>query len=113
MQHATHARKLACAPYSKFRMGTSVITDQGEIVRGTLVENVSLGLAMRAERSALFASVANAEGTPAVLAIASPKTSGTLTWHKRCLPAGCFGTGRQQLASRRIGWKNNRNQTAG
>ncbi|MFT7219146.1 MAG: cytidine deaminase [Candidatus Azotimanducaceae bacterium] len=80
IQHATEARKLAYAPYSKFRMGASVITDQGEIIRGTLVENVSLGLAMCAERSALFASVANAEGTPAVLALASPKTSGGLTW---------------------------------
>lgn len=80
IQHAMDARKQAYAPYSKFRMGASVITDQGEIVRGTLVENVSLGLAMCAERSALFASVANAEGTPSVLALASPKTSGTLTW---------------------------------
>ena len=46
----------AYAPYSKFEMGAAVGADDGAVVGGALVENVSLGLAMCAERVALFTS---------------------------------------------------------
>ena len=55
---ALEARKRAYAPYSGFRMGAAVGTEQGALIPGSLVENVSLGLAMCAERSALFSTVA-------------------------------------------------------
>ncbi len=80
LHDATEARKRAYAPYSRFKMGAAVVTDKNEVIKGTLVENVSLGLAMCAERVALLASVANAEGKPEVLALVSPRTSGDLTW---------------------------------
>jgi cytidine deaminase len=76
---ASDARELAYAPYSGFKMGAAVLTTDDRIVPGSLVENVSLGLAMCAERVALFATVA--EGArPKVLALVSPRTDGAVTY---------------------------------
>ena len=54
---AADARSHAYAPYSNFTMGAAAVSADGEVVDGVLVENVSLGLAMCAERVALFAAV--------------------------------------------------------
>ena len=77
---AGKARELAYAPYSGFKMGAAVVTANNHVVRGTLVENVSLGLSMCAERAALFAAVANESGKPEILALVSKRTAGELTW---------------------------------
>lgn len=69
----------AYAPYSKFRTAAAVVTDAGDVVTGVLVENVSLGLAMCAERVAMFSVVA-AGTRPTRLALAAPATDGRLTW---------------------------------
>jgi cytidine deaminase len=76
---ALEARGRAYAPYSGFRMGAAVLTAGGTIVTGAIVENVSLGLAMCAERVALFATVASGE-RPTTVVVASPRTSGALTF---------------------------------
>jgi cytidine deaminase len=60
-------------------MGAAVRADDGTIVPGALVENVSLGLAMCAERTALFGAVARGVG-PIALALVSKRTSGELTF---------------------------------
>lgn len=80
LKEATAARERAYAPYSGFRMGAAVVTDRGAVVPGSLVENVSLGLAMCAERVALFSSVAAEAGRPELLAVVSPRTRGRLTF---------------------------------
>ena len=80
LSDAKEARKAAYAPYSKFRMGAAVVTSDNSVIRGALVENVSLGLAMCAERVALFSTVANCAGTPEILALVSRPTDGKLTW---------------------------------
>ena len=77
---ARAARELSYAPYSNFKMGAAVATDRGEICVGALVENVSLGLAMCAERVALFATVAQNAGRPRKLALVAKRTSGRLTY---------------------------------
>lgn len=77
---ATAARDLAYAPYSGFKMGAAVVTEKNHVVRGSLVENVSLGLSMCAERAALFSTVANDSGKPDILALVSKPTAGELTW---------------------------------
>lgn len=77
---AERARGRAYAPYSRFKMGAAVVTDRGTMVAGTLVENVSLGLAMCAERVALFATVATEAGRPELLAVVAPPTENELTW---------------------------------
>jgi cytidine deaminase len=77
---AKEAKKRAYVPYSGFHMGAAVRTEKGILVPGALVENVSLGLAMCAERSALFATVAQGAGRPTILAVVSPRTKGRLTF---------------------------------
>jgi cytidine deaminase len=76
---ARAARDRAYVPYSGFQIGAAVLTSSGEIIPGSLVENVSLGLAMCAERVALFASVAHDVGVPVALALVAPRTAGSLT----------------------------------
>jgi homotetrameric cytidine deaminase len=45
------------SPYSGFKVGSALRLDSGDIVTGTNVENVSFGLTMCAERSALVRAV--------------------------------------------------------
>lgn len=61
-------------------MGAAVVTDKNSVIQGALVENVSLGLSMCAERAALFATVAQNAGRPEILALISRPTAGNLTW---------------------------------
>lgn len=76
---ARDVRDRAHAPYSKFRAGAAVHTDAGDVVSGVIVENVSLGLAMCAERVALFSTVALG-ARPVALALVAPRTGEELTW---------------------------------
>lgn len=80
LEAARQARPRAYAPYSKFRTGAALVTEEGDIVYGALVENVSLGLAMCAERAAFFSAVAQGCRGPTILALVAPRTAGELTW---------------------------------
>lgn len=80
LQASSEAQARAYAPYSRFAMGAAVVTAGGITVPGALVENISFGLTMCAERAALFAAVARDAGTPEVLALTAPETGGELTW---------------------------------
>ena len=76
---AVSARQSAYARYSKFAMGASIVGVDGRTTRGVLVENVSLGLSMCAERVALFTAVTEAIA-PSLLAVCAPRTAGQLTF---------------------------------
>jgi cytidine deaminase len=80
LKEAERALDRAYAPYSGFKMGAAVVTDRNDVIPGALVENVSLGLAMCAERAALFGLVSRDAGKPEVLALVAPRTAGEITW---------------------------------
>ena len=80
LEAATRVQPLAYAPYSNFKMGAAVATEDGNVAIGALVENISFGLTMCAERAALFAAVAQGWGRAEVLALVAPETRGQLTW---------------------------------
>lgn len=77
---AYDARSLSYAPYSDFKMGAAILTNKDIIVPGSLVENISLGLAMCAERIALFSSVSQDAGKPLILVLVSERTDGKITF---------------------------------
>jgi cytidine deaminase len=57
----------AYCPYSKFRVGAVVLTDDGQMFEGCNVENASYGLTICAERNAVFHTVA--QGKQKIVAV--------------------------------------------
>jgi cytidine deaminase len=58
LRAARKAMKNSYAPYSKFHVGAAILTSAGEIFPGCNVENASYGMTICAERTAIFAAVA-------------------------------------------------------
>ena len=54
---ATAARENAHAPFSHFKVGAALLTENNEIVTGCNIENASYGLTMCAERVAIFKAI--------------------------------------------------------
>ncbi|WP_111307030.1 cytidine deaminase [Confluentibacter sediminis] len=54
MNKAVETRNKAYAPYSKFRVGTALLLDNGEIITGNNQENVSYPSGLCAERTAIY-----------------------------------------------------------
>jgi len=57
MAAAAKARKNAYAPYSQFTVGAALLSKDGKVFVGSNVENVSFGLTICAERSAIAAAI--------------------------------------------------------
>ena len=68
ISEAEKARKRAYTPYSKFKVGAAVLCDDGKIFTGCNIENASFGLAVCAERVAIFKAIS--EGSTKFEAIA-------------------------------------------
>ena len=54
VQKAIEARTLSYSPYSRFKVGASLLTKDGQVFVGANIENSSYPLCMCAERNALF-----------------------------------------------------------
>jgi cytidine deaminase len=57
VQMAREALPFAYAPYSGYRVGVALLTDEGKVFRGVNIENASSGLTICAERAAVAAAV--------------------------------------------------------
>lgn len=65
---ALEGRKNAYVPYSKFKVGAAVLTEDGKVYTGCNIENASYGATNCAERTAIFKAVS--EGYTTIKAIA-------------------------------------------
>ena len=68
IKEAEKARKRAYTPYSKFKVGAAVLCADGKIFIGCNIESASFGLAVCAERVAIFKAIS--EGSTKFEAIA-------------------------------------------
>ena len=68
IEAAIAARARAYAPYSNYQVGAALLMEDGSILTGVNVENVSYGLSICAERTAVFKAVS--EGYRTILAVA-------------------------------------------
>ena len=68
IEAACAVRENAYAPYSKYNVGAAILVEDGRVFTGVNVENVSYGLSICAERTAVFKAVS--EGARKILAVA-------------------------------------------
>ena len=78
---AKEASENAYAPYSNFKVGACVLSDDGRIYKGCNFENSSYGLSICAERNAIGSAIADGVKSIKAVAIYSPN-------QENCLPCG-------------------------
>ena len=88
LKAAREAAKKAYAPYSKFKVGAAILTEQGNIFTGCNVENASYGLTICAERAAIFSAIAKEGGD-------KMKIKGLAVLNDRNVPCSPCGACRQ------------------
>ena len=98
VQKAITASKQAYAPYSKFKVGSAVLLESGEVVIGNNQENAVYPTGLCAERVALFAASANFS-TSKILKIAIVATNSK---DEVILPASPCGSCRQVISEYEI-----------
>ena len=85
---AKKVSKNAYAPYSKYKVGACILTENEETFCGCNFENVSYGLTICAERNAIGTAIANGHTKIKAVALYSPNQD-------NCVPCGAC---RQVLA---------------
>lgn len=76
-RRAREAAQHAYAPYSGFRVGAAVMASNGDIHAGANVENACFGLALCAERNAIFQAVAAGVRTIVAMVVYTPTPAAT------------------------------------
>ncbi len=93
MDKAIEALPLAYAPYSRFRVGTALLLDDGMVVTGTNQENAAYPSGMCAERVALFTVASQHPGKKIVKLLVLAKLDG----ESGIAPASSCGPCRQVM----------------
>jgi len=75
---ARAAARHSYSPYSRFRVGSAVLTGSGRIFAGCNVENASYGLCNCAERTAIFSAAAAGERRVRAVVVYTPTPKPTL-----------------------------------
>lgn len=68
---AYKAKKNAYAPYSNFRVGAAVLTENNKVYTGVNIENASYGASNCAERTAIFKAISDGQREIKAIAISS------------------------------------------
>lgn len=71
---AIEAQKNSYSPYSNFAVGAALLCDDGEIITGANIENVSFGLTNCAERTAFFKAVSEGKKNFTAIAVVGGDT---------------------------------------
>ena len=71
VKYASQAKQYSYSPYSKFRVGAAILTQEDKIYTGANIENASFGATCCAERTAVFKAVSEGETRIKAVAIAS------------------------------------------
>lgn len=74
---ALEAREKSYSPYSKFKVGAAVLTENDLIYTGCNIENASYGATNCAERTAIFKAVSEGHTTIKAIAIVGDTTTHT------------------------------------
>ena len=69
VKEAIKAREKAYAPYSNFKVGAALITEDGTIYSGCNIENASYGASNCAERTTIFKAVSEGHTTIKKIAV--------------------------------------------
>jgi cytidine deaminase len=72
LQLATDAQSCAYAPYSKYKVGSAVLTAEGGYFVGANVENQSFGGTICAERAAICSMVSGGHRKISAIAVVTP-----------------------------------------
>jgi cytidine deaminase len=74
---ARKARRYALAPFSKFKVGSALVSPSGKLYSGCNVENATLGLTVCAERVALWKALSEGERKFASIAVVTASSRPT------------------------------------
>lgn len=85
IQEAMNSLEYCYAPYSKFKVGAALLTEEGQIYTGCNIENASFSGTVCAERTAIFKAVSEGKKRFVAIAVVGGK-EGAITDY--CSPCG-------------------------
>lgn len=75
IEAAKAAREFSYSPYSNYRVGAAVMTEDGQVYSGANIENTSYGLTICAERAAMFNAKSSSQGKLVKLVVSGEGTN--------------------------------------
>lgn len=88
VSEAIEARKMAYTPYSHYKVGAALLTEDGQVIRGCNIENAAYGPTNCAERTAFFKAVSEGVMNFSKIAIVGGDESEENTFSDFAFPCG-------------------------